>query len=58
MVKDRDAEAQAEEEMKRRGVVGEITMSREISTQDTVARNSTVYLGTVVTVHAAGTLGF
>jgi len=54
----RDAEAQAEAEMKRRGVVGEITMSREISTQDTVARNSTVYLGTVVTVHAAGTLGF
>ena len=53
-----DAESRARAEAEKRGAVGNITVTYEVSTNDVKARGENIYLGTVVTAHAAGTMGF
>ncbi len=53
-----EAEAEAEEKAKARGAKGEIAVSSDVNTKETVARGLPVYIGTTVTAHAAGAMGF
>ena len=53
-----EAETEAEEKAAARGAKGEITVSSEVHTKETVARGLPVYIGTTVTAHAAGAMGF
>ena len=53
-----EAETRAREEAKKRGVRGEITVTSEVHANEAAARTTTVYLGTVVTARAAGSMGF
>lgn len=53
-----DATNSARTEAEKRGTVGEITVTSEISSNDATARGEKIYLGTLVTAHAAGTMGF
>ncbi|MBP3704072.1 MAG: hydantoinase/oxoprolinase family protein [Clostridia bacterium] len=52
------AEEKARAEAVRRGAKGEITMTMDINTNDAEVRGIKVYLGTKVTAHAAGAMGF
>lgn len=53
-----EAEENAKAEAEKRGAKGLITVTSEIHANEADARGATVYLGTVVTAHAAGTMGF
>ncbi len=53
-----EAEAAAKEKAMARGAKGEITVSTEVRTRETIARGLPVYIGTTVTAHAAGAMGF
>lgn len=53
-----DASKRAKAEAEKRGAKGEITVTTEVYNNETEARGQTIYLGTVVTAHAAGTMGF
>lgn len=53
-----EAEERAAEEAKLRGALGELTITSEIHTDDAESGEGSVYLGTVVTAHAAGSMGF
>ena len=53
-----DAAEGARLEAEHRGAKGYITVTTDIYSNEAPAREITVYLGTVVTAHAAGTLGF
>ncbi|MGN1410343.1 MAG: hydantoinase/oxoprolinase family protein [Eubacteriales bacterium] len=53
-----DATGRVRAEAEKRGAVGEITVTSEISSNDVTARGEKIYLGTLVTAHAAGTMGF
>ena len=53
-----EAETEAEERAAARGAKGEIMVSSEVHTKETVARGLPVYIGTTVTAHAAGAMGF
>jgi len=48
----------AESEAVKRGVTGTLTVTTDIQRHDAPARHCTVYLGTTVTAHAVGTVGF
>lgn len=52
------AEEDAEAEARKRGAKGDVTVTSEIHDNEAEARDTTVYLGTVVTAHAVGTMGF
>ncbi len=53
-----EAEEHAAEEARLRGVLGELTVTSEVHTNDAESGEGSVYLGTVVTAHAAGSMGF
>ena len=53
-----EVEAAVKEKAAARGAKGEITVSTEVHTRETVARGLPVYIGTTVTAHAAGAMGF
>ena len=52
------ARLQAQAEARKRGARGEITVTTQIEDNIAQAKDMTVYLGTRVTAHAAGTMGF
>ncbi len=52
------AEEGAREKAREHGAVGEITVTHESRTDEAEAKELTFYLGTAVTAHASGTLGF
>lgn len=53
-----EVEAAVKEKAAERGATGELTVSTEVHTRETVARGLPVYIGTTVTAHAAGAMGF
>jgi hypothetical protein len=52
------ATSYAREEALRRGAKGEITISTQTHVNEAKARTAMVYLGTIVTAHASGSMGF
>lgn len=54
----REAEAGAASAARQRGAKGEITVTCTVKTSESEVRGMPVYLGTRVTAHAAGTMGF
>ena len=52
------AEAGAKTEAEKRGAKGEITVECTVKTSEAQVRGFSVYLGTLVTAHAVGTMGF
>ena len=53
-----EAETRAAEEAKRRGAVTDITVTSEVHTDGAETKEGNVYLGTFVTAHASGSMGF
>lgn len=52
------AEASAKAQAQQRGARGHITVTTQVHAEEAEIRDGTVYLGTVVTAHAAGSMGF
>ena len=53
-----EAETRAADEAKRRGAVRDIEVTSEVHTDGAETKEGTVYLGTFVTAHASGSMGF
>lgn len=53
-----EAENNAKAEAEKRGAVGAVTVQTEVHDREAEVRESMLYLGTVVTAHATGTMGF
>lgn len=53
-----DAKESVLSEARKRGAMGEISVTAEVHSTETTARGEALYLGTVVTANAAGTMGF
>lgn len=53
-----DSSRTAESEAIRRGARGNLTFTQDIHVNEAEARDGMIYIGTVVTVHASGSIGF